>query len=79
MVNVPAGVILPIEPVRFPWVNHRFPSGPAVIREGSVTPGSVKVATTPAVVIRPIEPLLVNHRFPSGPATIPKGLLMPGP
>ena len=41
-VTTPAGVIRPMEPSRYPGevprlVNHRFPSGPAVIASGEVS------------------------------------------
>src|ERR1700690_4010358 len=51
-------------------VNHKAPSGPAMIPDGPVTWGYSVMA--PAVVIRPILlPLSsVNHKAPSGPATI---------
>ena len=61
-------------------MNHRFPSGPAVIQNapllGVVMPNSV---TVPAGVIRPIAPPAcdsVNQRFPSGPAAIDCGTLL---
>jgi len=68
-----------IRPIRSPpaSVNHRLPSGPAVMAEGAapaVMP-ALNSVTTPAGVIRPIRSLKysVNHRFPSGPAVMAKG------
>ena len=69
--TTPDGVIRPM--VLLPTlVNHRFPSGPAVMLSGWLMPGSVKLETTPPGVMRPMVLLnwLVNHRFPSGPAVI---------
>ena len=55
-------------------VNHRFPSGPAVIADAALIPGSVKDVSTPAGVKRTIEPLCwVTHTFPSGPVVIADG------
>jgi hypothetical protein len=60
-------------------VNHKAPSGPAVIPNGRlagvVTGYSV---ITPAVLIRPILLLSVsvNHMAPSGPMVIPCGTLL---
>ena len=51
--TTPAGVIRPIE-LLTRFVNHRFPSGPAVIAPTSSIFGSVKLVNPPAVVIRPI-------------------------
>ena len=58
-------------------MNHRFPSGPAAIPDGTLLAvGIGNSVTVPDGVIRPI--LLpvdsVNHRFPSGPAAIPEAL-----
>ena len=49
-----------IRPIRWlSWlVNHRAPSGPAVIPIGLRMFGFVNVVTLPAVVIRPIRLLL---------------------
>src|SRR5436309_2401970 len=71
----PAGVI---RPMLFPLtsVNHRLPSGPAVIPRGALTAvGTGNSVIDPAVVIRPIwlPPISVNHRLPSGPAVIHHG------
>ena len=73
-VTTPAGVI---RPIRSPAtsVNHRLPSGPAVMPKGSepaVMP-ALNSVTTPAGVIRPIRlpANSVNHRLPSGPAVMP--------
>ena len=41
-------------------VNHKAPSGPAVIPNGSSMPMPVKLVTIPAVLIRPIELSLVK-------------------
>src|SRR6478736_5686806 len=51
-------------------VNQRLPSGPAVIRRGSLTCGEVKSVEVPAGVIRPMLSLLasVYQMLPSGPA-----------
>src|ERR1700722_8606041 len=70
-----------------PLVNHRAPSGPAVMLPGPLMLGLVKLVTTPDDVMRSIElsppekeidpvrsegiPPLVNHRLPSGPVVIP--------
>ena len=68
-----------IRPIRLPpcSVNHRLPSGPAVMPEGfapAVMP-ALNSVTTPAGVIRPMRlpPDSVNHRLPSGPAVMPEG------
>ena len=59
--------------------NQRAPSGPATIPSGLTMLGSVKVETTPSVVIRPIElfPSLVNHSAPSGPTVMASGAFAP--
>jgi hypothetical protein len=79
--TVPDVVIRPIDPCPDSGrlVNHRAPSGPAVINRGSSIPVPVKLVTTPAVVIRPIElfAAFVNQRAPSGPAVIDCELSMP--
>src|SRR5437764_12015763 len=68
------GAILPILLTELS-VNHRFPSGPAVIPNGplaDVSPLENSVIV-PEVVIRPIrlaDPS-VNQRLPSAPAVIP--------
>ena len=56
-------------------VNHRAPSGPAVIDTGALMPAVLKCVTFPAVVIRPIvsKEILVNHNAPSGPAVMVSG------
>src|SRR5437870_7892668 len=78
--------IRPMEPVPAPWglVNQRALPGPAVILlRGVKTLGSVKLETTPAVVIRPMDskPLIsdVNQSAPSGPAVMAPGPLVPQP
>ena len=80
-VTTPAGVIRAIRLPRYS-VNHRLPSGPAVMPKGSVSnenPGvtpPVNSVTTPAGVTRPIRPGLatsVNQRLPSGPSAISRG------
>src|SRR6266550_3212246 len=64
-----------IRPIRLiNSVNHRLPSGPAVMASGvapAVMP-ALNSVTTPSGVIRPIRlPLCsVNHRLPSGPAVM---------
>jgi hypothetical protein len=78
-VTAPAVVKRPIESVAR-LVNHKAPSGPAVIPKGELIDGSERSVTTPDVVIRPMELAeLVNQMAPSGPAVIPKGALMPFP
>src|SRR5437016_3709328 len=76
-VVAPAAVVHELELL----VNHSAPSGPATIPVGSVMLGSVKLFTTPRVVIRPMElwSRLANHKAPSGPGAIPSGREMPGP
>jgi hypothetical protein len=52
-------------------MNHRFPSGPAVMPRGSLLlVGTENTVIAPPVMIRPILfPLnSVNHRAPPGPA-----------
>ena len=59
-------------------MNHRLPSGPAVIPNGRLPAvGTGNSVITPAGVIRPILfPMTsVNHRLPSGPTVIPLGKL----
>jgi len=54
-------------------VNHRLPSGPAVIPAGPLTIETLYSVT--AFVANTIFPILepsVNHRLPSGPAVMPK-------
>ena len=88
--TVPEVVISPIEsPVLEPkLVNHRAPSGPAVIPVGSLMRLLPKLLHWwSEVVISPIEPpgldgsppALVNHSAccPFGPAVIPNGSLVP--
>ena len=78
--TVPVVVIRPM--LLLPMlVNHKAPSGPAVIPFGASMPVPVKLVTVPVVVIRPMLLLLelVNHKAPSGPAAISAGLLMPVP
>ena len=72
-----------IRPIEVTLVNHRAPSGPAVIPKGSsicwlLPEPEPKSVTTPSVVILPIVflPPLVNQRAPSGPAVMPKGPVM---
>ena len=56
-------------------MNHRLPSGPAVIDQGALfVVGTEYRVTVPLVVTFPILlalPLSVNHKFPSGPVVIP--------
>src|SRR5215813_694015 len=59
-------------------VNHRAPSGPSVIPEGSPDAvGTGYSVNTPEVVTRPIllPTSSVNHNAPSGPDTIVVGEL----
>src|SRR5262249_24989628 len=54
-------------------VNHRLPSGPAVMSKGFWSlPGRGHSVTVPVGVIRPIlfAPYSVNHRLPPGPAVM---------
>ena len=53
LVTTPDVVIRPIE-LLAELVNHRAPSGPAVIAIGWLMLGAVKVVMIPLVVIRPI-------------------------
>src|SRR5207249_724209 len=64
-------------------VNHRLPSGPAVIPAGTpFTVGTLNWVMTPAGVMRPIlfpfPPETVNQRLPSGPTVIWPGWLFAG-
>jgi hypothetical protein len=58
-------------------VNHRFPSGPVVIRSGPIAlPNSVIVP-----VVGSIRPILLpwnsaNHNAPSGPKVMPAGVAL---
>ena len=73
-------VIRPIESL--PWsVNHRAPSGPAVIAPGLADAGSGVVGDGSGGGDPPDRAVgrLVNHRAPSGPAAIAFGKLMPAP
>src|SRR6516162_6535781 len=75
-VMAPLVVMRPIWPAS---VNHRLPSGPTVMKLGTVAPvGRGNSVMLPLVVMRPILPALcsANHRLPSGPAVIPKGPLL---
>ena len=72
VVMMPAVVMRPI------WsplarVNHRAPSGPAVMPMAPPPPPNSVMP--PSVVMRPIFPLTVsvNHTAPSGPAVMPRG------
>ena len=69
-------------------VNHRFPSAPAAIEDGSAAGcrPAVYDDTTPSVVIAPIpvaksfSPIVtmaVNHSRPSGPAAIASSTMTP--
>ena len=76
-VATPSGVIRPIRPLhmclkKLHSVNHRLPSGPAVMPDGLTKMPTLNSVTTPAGVIRPIRlPLIsVNHRLPSGPTVM---------
>ncbi len=60
-------------------VNHRLPSGPAVMPTGPLLAVGVgNSVILPLVVMRPIRfvAFSVNHRLPSGPAVMPKGPLL---
>ena len=63
----PLGVMRPIS---VPSVNHRLPSGPAVIASELLPFGSGNSVICPLGVMRPISVPSVNHRLPSGPAVI---------
>src|SRR2546422_9944825 len=54
-------------------VNHKLPSGPAVISTGPPPLGTEYSVIIPVVVILPIlsVPYSANHRLPSGPVVIP--------
>ena len=68
-VMTPAVVILTISFMEYS-VNHRLPSGPAVIPI-EYPPVTIWVIE-PAGVTRPTQPEgVVNQRFPSGPVAIP--------
>ncbi len=59
-------------------VNHRLPSGPAVMPTGPLLAVGVgNSVILPLVVMRPIRfvAFSVNHRLPSGPAVMPAGKL----
>jgi hypothetical protein len=66
----------PTDPAAEISVNHRLPSGPAVILKGrapALMP-ALNSVTTPSGVILPIRSLSsVNHRLPSGPAAMNSG------
>ncbi len=71
----PSGVIRPIARAAYS-VNHRLPSGPAVISTGSAPGVSIGNSTiSPSGLIRPIlfATRSVNQRLPSGPAAMPSG------
>src|SRR5437879_5393405 len=68
----PAGVICPILAVPN-TVNHKLPSGPAAMPNGSLFAGRLNSVIAPPGLIRPIFPDSVNHKFPSGPAAIADG------
>src|SRR5437867_12110894 len=75
-VTVPDVVILPI---RLPLssVNHRLPSGPAVMPWGSllaVIPAEYSVTVPPVVIVPILSPTSVNHRLPSGPDVMKAGV-----
>src|SRR5947209_453628 len=54
-------------------VNHRLPSGPAVMPAGP--PATGNDVAIPAGVMRPIPKVLVNQRLPSGPAVMSLGAM----
>src|SRR5271165_4423927 len=54
-----------------PSVNHKAPSGPAVIAPAGHVVDAGKIVTSPVVVIRPMFMPNVNHNAPSGPAANP--------
>ena len=69
-----------MRPIAFAWlrVNHRAPSGPAVIAAGKPpAAGRGNSVISPLPVMRPIRSVFisVNHTAPSGPAVMPKGPL----
>ena len=63
------------------FVNHKAPSGPAVIPSGLADARSGVVGDGPSRRDAPDGGVrsFVNHKAPSGPAVIPAGLLMPVP
>lgn len=70
-----------MRPMLFPKdkMNHRLPSGPAVMPKGPLLTGAMwNSSKLPAVVIRPMLPTMdsANHRLPSGPVVIPSGRLL---
>jgi len=76
--SVPVGVIRSIESSEL--VNHRFPSGPAMMtparkssdgKHETLAVGIGNSVSVPEVVIRPMNPYSMNHRLPSGPVAIP--------
>src|SRR5215469_4795556 len=80
-VSTPSGVM---RPIRFPGisVNHRFPSGPAVITRGCPPAVTGYSVTAPVEgTSRPIAPVAavvrrsVNHTLPSDPTATEVGLL----
>src|SRR6266496_3256808 len=76
-VTTPAVVMRPILLASYS-VNHRLPSGPAVMSKLRVVEGKGNSVKTPAVVILPIllAPDSLNQRLPSAPAAIPSGVLL---
>src|SRR6266567_4751287 len=74
-----------MRPILFPWdsVNHRLPSGPAAMPNGSqpnLCPhlvGRGNTVSLPPAVRRSMRfpKDKVNHRLPSGPVVMPKGPL----
>src|SRR3981081_2547156 len=82
-VTTPEVVTLPIVAASFvlmKFVNHRLPSGPAVIPTGSLVAASAYSVITPAVGIFPTfaVPLSTNQRLLSGPAAMCSGRLFAG-
>ena len=75
---VPCGVIRPTRGGDPDSVNHRLPSGPAVMPCGTAPEPSpdANSVIVPCGVIRPIAPAAsVNQRLPSGPAAMSWGEL----
>src|SRR5215510_6187911 len=66
-------------PIRsFSSVNHMLPSGPAMIKKGSLSSATRYSVTFPAGERQPIFPPLFsqNQMLPSGPAAMPIGPLL---
>ena len=69
----------PMAPGIVLWVNHRFPSGPAVMSRRLLPETGNSFVTIRAVVTRPILSSVpsANQRAPSGPEVMPCGSAPP--